>query len=125
MASLYDKYEKLCSPAQLYVWWSILGIVLSLLTILITGDNMKHVSIAIIVYAIMTAFTLGWTWLLNLICKDGHTDISWALVLVPHIIIMLGSLGLVLTKVVKFKQATAGISSAIFVAVGVSMMYNK
>jgi hypothetical protein len=35
-----------------------------------------------------------WTWVLNLICKDGHTTISWLLVLFPFILlfVMMGLL---------------------------------
>jgi hypothetical protein len=34
-------------------------------------------------------FILLWTWILNLICRDGYPVISWILVFLPFIIIFL------------------------------------
>ena len=30
-------------------------------------------------------YVLGWTYLLNILCKKGHTQLSWLLVLLPFI----------------------------------------
>jgi hypothetical protein len=32
-------------------------------------------------------YILFWTWVLNLMCKDGHTGIAWFLVLLPFIML--------------------------------------
>lgn len=39
-------------------------------------------------------YILFWTWVLNLICKDGYSNISWFLVLLPFIFlfVILGAL---------------------------------
>jgi uncharacterized membrane protein len=29
---------------------------------------------------------LFWTWVLNLMCKDGHSEVAWFLVLLPFVI---------------------------------------
>ena len=39
-----------------------------------------------------------WTWILNLMCKDGHKNIAWFLVLLPFIMIF------VITGIVMVKQ---------------------
>jgi hypothetical protein len=124
-SSLYNKFEKLCSPAQLYVAVSLVGLLFTILTSLFTANSAMHASASMIVYGIVAAFVLGWTWILNLICKDGHTNISWALVLVPHIVVMLGTLSLLLTKKIKMNESFGGLYSALFVAAGVYMMHNK
>lgn len=41
------------------------------------------------------AYILFWTWVLNLICKDGNSGFAWFLVLVPFILLFV-LLGLVL-----------------------------
>jgi hypothetical protein len=47
-----------------------------------------------LVFIIKLIYILFWTWVLNLICKDGHTNISWLLVLLPFILlfVMIGLL---------------------------------
>ena len=47
-----------------------------------------------LVFIIKLIYILFWTWILNLICKDGHTSISWLLVLLPWILlfVMMGLL---------------------------------
>jgi hypothetical protein len=47
-----------------------------------------------VVFIVKLVYILFWTWVLNLICKDGHTGISWLLVLLPWILlfVMMGLL---------------------------------
>jgi hypothetical protein len=39
-------------------------------------------------------YVLFWTYILNLICKDGHVGVSWLLVLLPWLLlfVMIGLL---------------------------------
>lgn len=39
----------------------------------------------IMVFVVKMLYILFWTWILNLMCKDGHSGISWFLVLLPLI----------------------------------------
>jgi len=41
------------------------------------------------VYFFKLVIVLFWTWILNLICKDGHPEIAWFLVLIPFITIFM------------------------------------
>jgi hypothetical protein len=45
-------------------------------------------------FIVKLIYILFWSWVLNLICKDGHTGISWLLVLFPFILlfVMMGLL---------------------------------
>jgi hypothetical protein len=47
-----------------------------------------------IVFIVELIYVLFWTYILNLICRDGHTTISWLLVLLPWILlfVMIGLL---------------------------------
>jgi H+/Cl- antiporter ClcA len=39
------------------------------------------------VFVIKIMYILFWTWILNLMCKDGHSEIAWFLVLLPFILL--------------------------------------
>lgn len=36
-------------------------------------------------------FVLFWTWFLNFLCKQGKTNISWFLLILPYVVIILMS----------------------------------
>jgi len=40
-----------------------------------------------VVFIVKIIYVLFWTYILNLICKDGHKEISWFLVIVPFILL--------------------------------------
>jgi len=39
------------------------------------------------VFVVKLIYILFWTWILNLICRDGHTGVSWLLVLFPFLLL--------------------------------------
>jgi hypothetical protein len=67
----------LCPPAYVYL---ILSLVLFILMIAmsLTGN-------VIMVYVLKV---IAWTFILNLICRGGYTNIAWFLVLLPLILIV-------------------------------------
>ena len=87
--------KQLCTPAYIYFMLSML----SLIVIFIQNiNNTKTFSLGYLkskvpnTTMIMIAkfiYIFFWTWILNLICKDGHTDIAWFLVLLPFILFSL------------------------------------
>ena len=84
--------KELCSPAALYFVISILGLVMILFQNL-GNSNSYHVGnfscsvpSTTLVFIIKLIYILFWTWILNLMCKDGHSGISWLLVLFPFIL---------------------------------------
>jgi hypothetical protein len=70
--------SKLCTPALIYLILSIVSIISMFLSgnliLLIIGN---------------VIFMVFWTWILNLICKEGYEVISWILVIVPIIIMLI------------------------------------
>ena len=92
--------KELCSPAMLYFIISIVALVMVLLQNLgnqnsyNVGSFSCRVPSTALVFIIKLIYILFWTWILNLICKDGHTSISWLLVLLPWILlfVMMGLL---------------------------------
>uniref|UniRef100_A0A6C0EV10 Uncharacterized protein n=1 Tax=viral metagenome TaxID=1070528 RepID=A0A6C0EV10_9ZZZZ len=98
--SFPKKLKDLCTPAMVYFVISIVGLSMVLLQNLgnvnsyHVGSFSCRVPSTILVFVVKLLYILFWTWILNLICKDGHTGISWLLVLLPWILlfVMMGLL---------------------------------
>uniref|UniRef100_A0A6C0AZE0 Uncharacterized protein n=1 Tax=viral metagenome TaxID=1070528 RepID=A0A6C0AZE0_9ZZZZ len=87
------KLKELCTPAYVYFILSVIGIIFSIIqnfgskNTYKLGMFMTRVPSTILVFAVKIIYILFWTWILNLICKDGHTGIAWFLVLIPFILL--------------------------------------
>jgi hypothetical protein len=93
MAPFPRSFNQLCAPSKVYFVISILALALILLQN-IGNQNSYHVGSfscrvpsTILVFIVKLIYILFWTWVLNLICKDGHSGISWLLVLLPFILL--------------------------------------
>ena len=94
------KLKELCTPAFIYFILSVIGILIAAVSNLRSKSNMytlgnfstpvPHTGLVFIVKLI---YILFWTWILNLMCKDGHKNIAWFLVLLPFILmfVIIGS----------------------------------
>ena len=78
MANNNNKGFSICAPSLVYLFLSLISILLSILF-----------GIRNFMTIIQFICTIFWTWVLNLICKAGYTWVSWILVLLPFIIILL------------------------------------
>ena len=91
MARFPKKLGDLCTPSLVYFVISIIALFMSILQNL--GNKKKYtlgtysckVPSTIMVFVIKVIYILFWTWVLNLICQSGNTDIAWFLVLLPFI----------------------------------------
>ena len=85
-------FKDLCTPSAVYFIVSILSLIMILFQNLgnsssyHVGNFSCRVPSTILVFIVKLIYILFWTWILNLICKDGHTGISWFLVLFPFIL---------------------------------------
>jgi hypothetical protein len=85
--------NELCRPSYIYFIISVIGMVA--MAIQNMGNNKKyclgsfscHVPNTIAIFAIKVVYILFWTWILNLMCKDGHSDVAWFLVLLPFVML--------------------------------------
>lgn len=91
------RLKELCTPALIYFAISIFGLALLVLqnrhndiNTLWVGHSTMRVSNIIILFLLKLIYILFWTWILNLICRDGHSEISWLFVLVPFILFFIG-----------------------------------
>jgi len=93
MAPFPKSIKELCTPALLYFVISIICLTLVLFQNLGNSNsyNIGNFSCRVpntaLIFIIKFIYILFWTWVLNLICKDGHTAISWLLVLFPWILL--------------------------------------
>jgi hypothetical protein len=93
MANFPSSIKELCTPASLYFVISMIA--LFILFIQNIGySNSYHVGSfscrvpsTIFVFVVKLIYILFWTYVLNLICKDGHVGISWLLVLLPWLLL--------------------------------------
>lgn len=91
--------NQLCSPSYVYFIISILGLAISAVQnirnrrMYSLGNFSCEVPSTIAVFLIQLVYILFWTWILNLMCKDGHINIAWFLVLLPFILmfVIIGS----------------------------------
>lgn len=97
-------FDKLCTPAQIYLIVSIILMVLSYLGITAISQQIilnqsnhsflqslnftyqKDIKTSYIVQAV---FIVLWTWLLSYLCNKGFSNLSWFLVLLPWVLMFL------------------------------------
>jgi type II secretory pathway component PulF len=90
-----NKLSQLCTPALIYFVLSVIGIVMAIFQNM--GNTNKYclgsfacqVPSTIAVFIVKFVCVFFWTWVLNLMCADGHIGIAWFLVLLPFILLLL------------------------------------
>jgi len=93
MAPFPKSLKELCTPALIYFIISIIGLVIVLIQNLGNSNSYNvgsfscRVPNTTIVFIVKLIYILFWTWVLNLICRDGHSTISWLLILFPFILL--------------------------------------
>ena len=103
---MFFDLKKLCPPALIYFLISIFALLaiffqnLGNKTNYIVGSFSCHVPDITVIFIIKLIYVLFWTWILNLICKDGHTEISWLLILFPFLLFFV-IIGTVMIKINK------------------------
>jgi uncharacterized membrane protein len=84
--------NELCTPAYVYFIISVIGIVLMAIqnlgnsTRYCLGSFACEVPSTIMVFVVKILYVMFWAWLLNLMCKDGHKNIAWFLVILPIVL---------------------------------------
>jgi len=89
------KLSQLCTPSYVYFIISVLAIAISAIQNM--GNSRKYtlgmyscrVPSCIAVFIVKIIYILFWTWVLNLMCRDGHSGIAWFLVLLPFIMLFI------------------------------------
>ena len=90
-----NNLSQLCTPSLIYFVISVIGMVVAIFQNM--GNQNKYclgsfacqVPSTIAVFIVKFVYIFFWTWILNLMCKDGHQNIAWFLVLLPFILLAL------------------------------------
>jgi hypothetical protein len=93
--------KKLCTPALVYFVISIFGVLMLFFQNI--GNTKKYnigsysvaVPSTIFMFIAKLIYIIFWTWILNLLCTNGFTSLSWLFILFPFIL-MFVVIGLVL-----------------------------
>jgi hypothetical protein len=88
-----NKLSQLCTPSLIYFVISVIGLAMAIVQNL--GNNNRYnlgsfsceVPSCLAIFIIKVVYVLFWTWILNLMCRDGHIGIAWFLVLLPFILL--------------------------------------
>jgi hypothetical protein len=84
--------KKLCTPAYVYLVISILAIVIMMfqnsgnVDIYCIGNYECPVPNTALIFFIKFLYVAFWTFILDSVCKAGHKQFSWFLVLFPFIL---------------------------------------
>lgn len=87
-------FTNLCTPAYVYLVISTIFIVISSIQnygnvdIYCLGEMSCSVPNTFLIFLIKVIYVLFWTWILNLICGQGYSMLSWLLVLLPFILLL-------------------------------------
>jgi hypothetical protein len=87
--------RNLCTPAYVYLAISVIALLIMLMQNIglsktyCLGDFSCDVSSTTLIFIVKIVYILFWTWILDLICKSGNTNIAWFLVLLPFIILFI------------------------------------
>ena len=86
-------FKNLCTPANIYLTISMIAIVFLIVqNIQIPGNHYSAGKyecefdspvLKIVIFAVKIVCVLFWTWILNLMCKDGYSSIAWFFVILP------------------------------------------
>ena len=84
------KLNNLCSPAMIYFVISLIGMLMIGIQnlndsddVLCVGDFKCNVVNKSLVFILNAVYILFWTFLLDLMCKAGYSNISWFIILIP------------------------------------------
>jgi hypothetical protein len=85
--------KQLCTPSYVYFIISVLAIAIAVVQNIgnsktyTLGSFSCNVPSCMLIFVLKIVYIVFWTWILNLMCKDGHTGIAWFLVLFPFVLL--------------------------------------
>jgi len=108
MAKKYNfDVKKLCTPSFLYFSLSMFALLILGIQNVMNKDDSTfcignyscNLGSKIVVFSLNLIYVLVWTFILDLICKGGYSELSWFIVLIP-ILLFFVLFGTIMYKVV-------------------------
>ena len=122
-------FDKICTPAQIYLIVSFILMVLSYFGMnaisqqitlnqannsFLQSLNFTYQKDTRTSYLVQATFIVLWTWVLSFLCKKGFSSLSWFLVLLPWVLMFLAFFVYIIETIKKiFFDTTGAISSAL------------
>ena len=84
--------QGLCTPAYIYFVVSAIAFIICAFcnwknrNKYVVGTLELPVTDNVMIFVAKAVYIVFWTWILNLMCKDGHSSIAWMLILFPFIL---------------------------------------
>lgn len=84
-----------CTPAYFYFIISVIAILIMSVqnygntNVYCLGDYTCGVTSTFLIFIIKILYVLFWTWILNLLCKNGYESVSWFLFLLPYVVMFI------------------------------------
>jgi hypothetical protein len=95
----FSSIRSLCPPALVYLMASLFVMFMVVAQNLNNSNSVRigtmfscRVPSTVLVCLMKLAYIGFWTYMLNLICRDGHVGLSWFLVFLPWIVVGLMTL---------------------------------
>ena len=87
-------FRGLCQPAYIYLSLSIISLVIMMIQNYINKKKNKYcvgmfecsVKSVIPIFLVKIVYIIFWTFILDLLCKNGFKNISWFIILFPFIL---------------------------------------
>jgi len=121
-------FDKLCTPAQIYLIVSFILMVLSYFGLnaisqqitlnqsnnsFLQSLNFTYQKDTRTSYVVQAVFIVLWTWILSYLCNKGFSNLSWFLILLPWVLMFLAFFVYIIETLKKiFFNATGSLSSA-------------
>lgn len=102
--NLKSTLRDLCSPAFVYFSISMLSLIVMIIqnrnntNTYCVGPYECNVENTYMVFAMKFVYILFFTWILDVICKRGHTSVSWFIVLFPFMLMFVLIGGFIIMK---------------------------
>jgi hypothetical protein len=122
-------FDKLCTPAQIYLIISFVLVILSYFGLnavsqqitlnqsnnsFLQSLNFTYQKDTKTSYVVQVLFIVLWTWLLSYLCRKGFSNLSWFLVLLPWVLMFLAFFVYILEMIKSiFFNTTGSLSSAL------------
>ena len=122
-------FDKLCTPAQIYLIVSFILMVLSYFGLnaisqqitlnqsnssFLQSLNFTYQKDTRTSYVVQAVFIVLWTWVLSYLCNKGFSNLSWFLILLPWVLMFLAFFVYIIEMVKSiFFNTTGSLSSAL------------
>jgi len=122
-------FDKLCTPAQIYLIVSFILMVLSYFVLnaisqqitlnqsnnsFLQSLNFTYQKDTRTSYIVQAVFIVLWTWVLSYLCRKGFSNLSWFLILLPWVLMFLAFFVYIIETLKKiFFNVTGSVSNTL------------